>query len=78
MNNKLHDIEDININIEAFAAEPLPENTSLNIYREQMYSRYLILKTYHFDEQQNKGEINGDMLREIYDLINSRERDEER
>ena len=54
MNNKLHDIEDININIEAFAAEPLPENTSLNIYREQMYSRYLILKTYHFDEIKSK------------------------
>ena len=53
-NNKLHDIEDININIEAFAAEPLPENTSLNMYREQMYSKYLLFKKFHFDEIKSK------------------------
>ena len=49
VNNKLHDIEDIDITIEAFAAEPLPENTSLNMYREEMYSKYLIFKTLHLD-----------------------------
>lgn len=53
-NNKLHDISDINVEIEAFAADPLPENTSLNMYREQMYSKYLLFKKFHFDEIKSK------------------------
>lgn len=43
-NKKSNEIKDINICIESFAADPLPENANLNIYREQMYSRYLIYK----------------------------------
>lgn len=43
-NKKSNDINDINICIESFAADPMPENTNLNIYREEMYSRYLIYK----------------------------------
>lgn len=43
-NNKKHDINDIDICIESFAAEPLPENANLNMYREEMHSKYLIYK----------------------------------
>lgn len=43
-NKKSNEIKDISICIESFAADPLPENANLNIYREQMYSRYLIYK----------------------------------
>ncbi|PWB88076.1 hypothetical protein [Methanobrevibacter thaueri] len=43
-NKKSHEIRDINIRIESFAANPLPQNKNLNIYREEMYSRYLIYK----------------------------------
>lgn len=43
-NKKSNEIRDINIRIESFAAEPLPKNANLNIYREEMYSRYLIYK----------------------------------
>ena len=57
INNKLHDIEDINIDIEAFAAKPLPKNTSLNMYRETMQSKYLILKTFHYDVIKSKTEF---------------------
>ena len=56
-NNKLHDIEDINIKIESFAAEPISENTPVNIYRETTSPQYLILKTLHFDTIKSKEEF---------------------
>ena len=57
INNKLHDIKDIDVNIESFSANILPENTSLNAYREQMYSKYLINKTFHFDVIKSKKQL---------------------
>lgn len=57
INNKLHDIKDIDINIESFSANLLPENTSLNAYREQMNSKYLINKTFHFDVIKSKKQL---------------------
>ena len=57
INNKIHDIKDINIKIEAFAAEPISENTSVNIYRERVSPKYLILKTLDFDTIKSKEEF---------------------
>lgn len=53
-NKKSKEIRNIDICIESFAADPLPKNKNLNIYREEMYSRYLIYKEIHIPSINSK------------------------
>lgn len=48
-NHKQNPIEDINIQIQSFAAKPLPENISFLEYSDGLYPNQIILKKFHFD-----------------------------
>lgn len=48
-NKKSNPIEDINICVEAFAADPQPPNITFNEYADSLYQNYVILKKFNFD-----------------------------
>lgn len=48
-NNKQNPIEDINVHVQSFAAEPLPDNISFLEYFDGLYPNQIIFKKFHFD-----------------------------
>lgn len=48
-NHKQNPIGDINIQIQSFAAKPLPDNISFLEYCDGLYQNYIIFKEFHFD-----------------------------
>lgn len=48
-NHKQNPINDINIQVQSFAADPLPDNIPFFEYFDGLYQNYLIFKEFHFD-----------------------------
>ncbi|WP_296851860.1 hypothetical protein [uncultured Methanobrevibacter sp.] len=50
VNNKIHPITDMNLRIEAFAADPIPENASFDEFKESLYQKYIVSKEVNINQ----------------------------